>query len=212
VKEGSASTSWDTISHHPLWSALIATVAGGLILTAILNIPSGSSKHGGGSGSADPGTGPQGSSTPAQSHSSIISGTQLSHSPPASVVLWRRTIHLPYEYGIDIDSASPKVASIPDPAIDFYTAIYTSDNEPGFSFGANSAGTTGARNPTYQQCKGALVDNVVDSSYTTKVGQTICLESGASEPNLAAIHVLKWNPDTEEMVVHVIVWSDQGSS
>jgi hypothetical protein len=113
-------------------------------------------------------------------------------------------------YGIDIDSSTPKVAHIPDPTIDFYTAIFTSDNEPGFEFDGNLAGKANVAEPTYGQCEDALKTNVISSEYTTKVGQTICLQSGASQPNVAAIHVLSWDPVSMDMAVTVTVWAGEG--
>jgi hypothetical protein len=115
-------------------------------------------------------------------------------------------INLPYEYGVDIDSPTPNSASIPNPNIDFYTAIYV-DNEPGFSFGNSMAGLAKTASPSYQQCIDAIGTNAVSSSYNAQLGQTICVKSGSAYPHVAAIRVVKWDPNSKDMVVNVVVWT-----
>src|ERR1700722_3711657 len=53
------------------------------------------------------------SSLPPVSPSSSLAPTSAVSSSLTPNILWSRTINLPYEYGIDIDSSTPKVASIP---------------------------------------------------------------------------------------------------
>lgn len=189
----------------PAIAAILAAILGGVV-TAILQ--SGSSSSSGGSPS------PSGASATVQPTGPTSSVPNNTTNPPnpaqtssSSAALWRHMINLPYEHGVDIDSPTPNSASIPNPNIDFYTAIYI-NNEPGFSFGSSTAGLAETSSPSYQQCIDAIGTNAISSSsYTTQVGQTICVKSGSAYPHVAVIRVVKWDPNSMNMVVNVTVWA-----
>ena len=65
--------------------------------------------------------------------------------------------------------------------------------------------------PSYSECRDAIETNAISSSYTAKIGQTICMQSNAAYPGLAAVHVLKWDSNSWDMVVDVTVWASQSS-
>src|SRR5262249_42095208 len=123
-------------------------------------------------------------------------------SATGSTQVWHRDkMHFPYESGIDIDAGEPAINRYGG---DFTTANNVNNNAPAFSVWP-SGGRVDKANPTFTECREALVSNAVNSSFATRVGWSLCVRSRSGD-RLAAVTVLAWDSTTWEMDAAVTVW------
>jgi hypothetical protein len=144
-------------------------------------------------------------------------GTGTTQPPPqttssggsASRVLWHRRIHMPYQYGLDLDSDRPLVKEATDRLVDLSTAAWNTGNA-GFQLSDARAGSVTSTKPSLSACLEALDTNALDGGgFTIRVGQAFCVETSAEQgPHLAAIRVLSWDEQSNEMDIDVTVWAD----
>jgi hypothetical protein len=116
---------------------------------------------------------------------------------------------MPYTYQLDIDASSPKVIQVGQEG-DISTATF-GDGNPGFNLsGQGSAGALVSTKASFAACRDSLDTNALNSSFSTRVGRTVCVESSANQgPHLAAIKVLAWSNESFEMDIDVLVWADR---
>src|SRR5215475_9201412 len=150
------------------------------------------------------------STTPQSTHSTSTGPTSGSPTPTSTAIssaagstqAWHRDkMHFPYQSGIDIDAAEPTINRYGG---DFTTANYGNNDVPAFTV-YTSAGGIDKANPTFSECREALVSDAVNSSFTTRVGRSLCVQSRSGN-RLAAITVLTWDSTTWEMDAAVTVW------
>jgi hypothetical protein len=183
-----------------LWVVLatlvIAAVAAGATLVGVLR------SGGDGGARANPTSLPTVTSSRPPSPTPPATSSLTPPPTPPLVLAWHRDkVHFPYQSGITIDGSDPKVTS---GAGDFTTGNFGNDSLPAFSL-YGSAGSFNGRNPSLAQCEEALRSSAVSSSFTTRVGHAICVQS-RSQSSMAAITVLAWDSRSWGMDAAVTIW------
>jgi hypothetical protein len=121
-------------------------------------------------------------------------------------IVWKRKVHLPSKFGLDIDNAQPSVTYL-GPQNEFRTAADGEDSPQFWARGLK--GTASSATTTYAQCVDALNTAALADNFPTPVGTTICIRSNAAIQHLALVRVVAWNKKTHDMDAEVTVWTTE---
>jgi hypothetical protein len=129
-----------------------------------------------------------------------------STTPVAGRVIWKKRVHIPRGYALDIDEAAPKVlADDQDGAADFKVFNTAGDRA---AIGTKSrTGKARVAAPSLTGCQEALELNVQGPSYPIDVGTTVCvLSRRETNPHLASVHLVKFDKSDYSSDFDVTVW------